>query len=110
MPTTQALEPTGSHKAGEPQLVSYLSARWTLPSTASWQDVPGQKSDDDDCRRDRDDGDGGGGYDHAAILASLARVETGVSGKGPKRMSPSTCLCTPMRAGLAFSSLNRQDR
>jgi hypothetical protein len=77
MPTTQALEPTGSHKAGEPQLVSYLSARWTLPSTASWQDVPGQKSDDDDCRRDRDDGNGGGGYDHAAILASLARIETG---------------------------------
>jgi hypothetical protein len=57
-------------KAGEPQLVSYLSARWTLSSTASGQDVPGQKSDDDDRRRDRDYGDGGGGYDHAAILAS----------------------------------------
>jgi hypothetical protein len=68
MPTTQALEPDGlAPKAGEPQPVSYLSARWTLSSTASGQDVPGQQSDDDDRRRDRDDGDGGGGYDHAAI-------------------------------------------
>jgi hypothetical protein len=56
-------------KADEPQPVSYLSARWTLSSTASGQDVPGQQSDDDDRRRDCDDGDGGGGYDHAAILA-----------------------------------------
>jgi hypothetical protein len=57
-------------QAGEPQLVSYLRARWTLSSTASGQDVPRHKSDDDDRRRDCDDGDGGGGYDHAAILAS----------------------------------------
>jgi hypothetical protein len=62
-------------QAGEPRLVSYLSARWTLSSTASGQDVPGQKSDDDDRRRDRDDGDGGGGYDHAAILASVPGVD-----------------------------------
>jgi hypothetical protein len=58
-----------SRRADEPQPVSYLSARWTLSSTASGQDVPGQQSDDDDRRRDCDDGDGGGGYDHAAILA-----------------------------------------
>ena len=57
-------------------LVSYLSARWTLSSTASGQQVPGQKSDDDDRRCDSDHGDGGGGYDHAAILASLSGVET----------------------------------
>jgi hypothetical protein len=56
--------------AGEPQLVSYLRARWTLSSTPARQYVPGKKSDGDDRRRDRDDGDGGGGYDHAAILAS----------------------------------------
>jgi hypothetical protein len=71
------LEPTGlAPKAGEPQLVSSLRARWTLSSTASRQDVPDQKSDDDDRRRDRDDGDGGGGYDHPAILASCPAVET----------------------------------
>jgi hypothetical protein len=57
-------------------LVSYLSARWTLSSTASGQEVPGQKGDDDDRRRDSDDGDGRGGYDHAVILASVSGVET----------------------------------
>jgi hypothetical protein len=57
-------------QTGEPQLLSFLRARWTFSSTASGQDVPGQKSDDDDRGRDCDDGDGGGGYDHTAILAS----------------------------------------
>jgi hypothetical protein len=68
---TRFLNPIGlpASKAGEHSGVSYLSARWTLSSTASGQDVPGHKSDDDDRRRDRDDGDGGGGYDHVAILA-----------------------------------------
>src|SRR4051794_31392006 len=55
----------------------YLSARWTLSSTPSGQDVPGQKGDDDDRRRDRDDGDGGGGYYHAAILASCPASKPG---------------------------------
>ena len=64
-------------KADEPHPVSYLSARWTLSSTASGQDVPGQKGDDDDRRRDRDDGDGGGGYYHAAILASCPASKPG---------------------------------
>jgi hypothetical protein len=72
-PSAQALERTGSRQAGEPQLVSYLRARWALSATASGQDVPGQKSDDDDRRRDCDDGHGGGGYDHAAILARVRR-------------------------------------
>jgi hypothetical protein len=63
-------------KTDEPHPVSYLSARWTLSSTASGQDVPGQKGDDDDRRRDRDDGDGRGGYNHAAILALVPGVET----------------------------------
>lgn len=57
-------------------LVSCLTARWTLSSAASGQDVPGQEGDDDDRRRDSDDGNGGGGYDHTAILASLFGVET----------------------------------
>jgi hypothetical protein len=55
-------------------LVSCLTARWTLSSAASGQDVPGQERDGDDRRRDSDDGDGGGGYDHTAILASLFRA------------------------------------
>jgi hypothetical protein len=64
-------------------LVSCLTARWTLSSAASGQDVPGQERDGDDRRRDSDDGDGGGGYDHTAILASLFRVETAADyGKG----------------------------
>jgi hypothetical protein len=57
-------------------LVSCLSARWTLTSAASRQDVPGQEGDDDNRRRDSDDGDGRSGYDHTAILASLLGVET----------------------------------
>jgi hypothetical protein len=57
-------------------LVGYLSARRTLSSTTSGQDVKGQKGDDDDRRRDSDDGDGGGGYDHGAISASLFGGET----------------------------------
>jgi hypothetical protein len=64
-------------------LVSCLTARCTLSSAASGQDVPSQEGDDDDCRCDGDDGDGGGGYDHAAILASLSGVETRRQGGGP---------------------------
>jgi hypothetical protein len=77
-PAANAPQADGARvQAGEPQLVSYLSARWTLSSTASRQDVPGEKSNDDDRRRDRDDGDGGGGYDHAAILASCPASKPG---------------------------------
>jgi hypothetical protein len=65
-------------------LVSCLTARWTLSSAASGQDVPGQECDDDDCRGDSDDGDGGGGYDHAAILASSSGVETRRRGGRPR--------------------------
>ena len=49
--------------------VSCLTARWTLSSAPSGQEVRGQEGEDDHCRHDSDDGDGGGGYDHMAILA-----------------------------------------
>jgi hypothetical protein len=48
-----------------------LSARWTLTPAASWQDVPRQEGDDDNCRRDGDDGDGGGGEEQRGSFPSL---------------------------------------
>ena len=82
-------------------LVSCLTARWTLSSAASGQDVPGQERDGDDRRRDSDDGNGGGGYDHTAILASLFRVETAADyGEG---LTTSSFLATMAAKTSCFS-------
>jgi hypothetical protein len=48
-----------------------LSAGWTPSSAASGHDVPDQKGDGDDGRRDSDDGDGGGGDNHSPPIISL---------------------------------------
>src|SRR5204862_7947836 len=55
---------------------THSTARRTLASSPSGQDVPEQEGYGDDGRRDSDHGDGRGGHEHRALIALPRADET----------------------------------